>query len=117
MADGSCPRLERLPNIELEGGLRVAVAARAGARLLGLAMLNDLPPGWALLIPRCRSVHTLGMRFALDLIFLDSQGAALRVDRGVPPARVRSCRAADAVIETAAGRAQGYLAAWPAATR
>ena len=117
MADGSCPRLERLPCIELEGGLRVAVAARAGARLLGLAMLDDLAPGWALLIPRCRSVHTLGMRFALDLIFLDSQGAAVRVDRRVPPRRVRSCRPADAVIETAAGRAQGYLAAWPAPTR
>ena len=117
MAGDACPRLERLPRIELDGGLRVAVAARAGARLLGLAMLDDLPSGWALLIPRCRSVHTVGMRFALDLAFLDSQGAAIRVDRRVPPGRVRSCRPADAVIETAAGRAHGFLAAWPPQAR
>ena len=28
-------------------------------------------PGAGLLIPRCSSVHTFGMRFALDLVFLD----------------------------------------------
>ncbi|HSI79654.1 MAG TPA: hypothetical protein VK919_03280 [Solirubrobacterales bacterium] len=45
------------------------IAERFSARLLGLAWL---PAGTApaLLIPRCRSVHTFGMRFELDLCFL-----------------------------------------------
>jgi uncharacterized membrane protein (UPF0127 family) len=68
------------------------------ARLLGLALLRDLPPGHGLLIPRCRSVHTFGMRFPLDLIWIGDDGAVLRVDR-VRPGRIRSCRAAAAVLE------------------
>ena len=56
-----------------------------------------------LLIPCCRSVHTFGMRFALDLFWLDERGEVLRVDRGVTPGRIRSCRAAAAVLEVAHG--------------
>ena len=59
-------------------------------------------PTHALLLPRCRSVHTFGMRFPLDLIWLDRDGRVLRVDEAVPPWRVRSCRGAAAVLE--AGR-------------
>src|SRR3954468_22065030 len=61
-------------------------------RLVGLALRRDR--GVALLLPRCRSVHTFGMRFALDLVWLDGAGEVVRVDRGVPPYRVRSCRGA-----------------------
>lgn len=69
-------------------------------RLVGLAFA---PPGGALQVPRCRSVHTFGMRYALDLVWLDADGAVLRIDRAVPPRRVRACRGADAVIELPAG--------------
>jgi len=72
------------------------------ARLLGLAGLRSLPPHVGLLLPRTRSVHTFGMRFALDLIWLDGEGRVIRMDRGVPPGRVRGCRAARAVVELAA---------------
>jgi uncharacterized membrane protein (UPF0127 family) len=74
------------------------IAATRWARLRGLALLRG-PPAEPLLIPRCRSVHTFGMRFALDLVWLDDQARVLRVDRGVGPGRVRSCRAAAAVLE------------------
>jgi uncharacterized membrane protein (UPF0127 family) len=74
-------------------------------RALGLAGLDALPPGTALHIPRCRSVHTFGMRFALDLIWLDAAGRPLRVDGAVPPRRVRSCRDARSVLEARAGEA------------
>jgi hypothetical protein len=79
----------------------VVVARSRRARLLGLA-LRRRPPGHVLLLPRCRSVHTFGMRFPLDLIWLDRDGRVLRVDAAVPPGRVRSCRNAAAVLE--AGR-------------
>jgi uncharacterized membrane protein (UPF0127 family) len=39
------------------------------------------------------------MRFALDLHWLDADGALLRIDRGVPPGRVRACRGARAIVE------------------
>ena len=74
------------------------------ARLLGLALLRDLPPDRALLIPGCRSVHTFGMRFALDVVFLDAAGRPLRVVRGLRPCRVASCRRAVAVFERRAAR-------------
>jgi hypothetical protein len=81
--------------------VEILVARSPLARLLGLA-LRRRPPVHALLLPRCRSVHTFGMRFPLDLIWLDRNGRVLRVDEAVPPWRVRSCRDAAAVLE--AGR-------------
>src|SRR3954468_16207890 len=80
-------------------GRAVFVATTWRSRLLGLAGLRGLPAGTGLLLPRCRSVHTFGMRFALDLVWLDAAGAVVRVDRGVPPRRVCACRAGRSVIE------------------
>ena len=71
-------------------------------RARGLGLRRSMPADEALLIPRCRSVHTLTMRFALDLVWLDGDGAVVRVDRGVRPLRFRSCRRAESVIELAA---------------
>jgi uncharacterized membrane protein (UPF0127 family) len=79
--------------------------------LLGLAFRRDLPADEALRIPRCRSVHTFGMRFPLDVIFLDAAGRPVRVVSDVPPFRVVSCRGADAVVETRAGEADRFLSA------
>jgi uncharacterized protein len=74
------------------------VRARGLRRLVGLAFRAD-PPDVALHLPRCRSVHTFGMRFALDLVWLDAHGDVVRIDRAVPPGRVRSCRRARSVVE------------------
>jgi uncharacterized membrane protein (UPF0127 family) len=89
----------------LDEGLVVHEAASLRSRLLGLALLprGALPPGHALLIPRCRSMHTFGMRFPIDVAFLDAHGRALRVEKAVPRRRVLSCRGAHAVLETPAG--------------
>src|SRR3954454_24245606 len=94
-------RLQRLPRRALDDGLVVHEATTLRARLLGLALLprGALLPGHALLIPDCRSVHTFGMRFPIDITFLDERGRALRVVRAVGPRRVLSCRGAFAVLE------------------
>jgi uncharacterized membrane protein (UPF0127 family) len=89
-------------------GRRVIEARGLRARALGLAGLRALPPGTALHIASCRSVHTFGMRFALDLVWLDEAGRPVRVDRAVPPARVRTCARARSVLETAAGAADHF---------
>lgn len=79
------------------------VARSVRARLLGLAWLDDLPPECGLLIPRCHSIHTFGMRFSLDVDFLDADGRLLRRVLAVPPRRVVACRGAAAVLERRAG--------------
>src|SRR5881392_2590812 len=81
--------------------MHIETATTRAARLRGLTGRAALGDGEGLRIPRCRSVHTFGMRFALDLVWLDVAGGVVRVDRGVPPWRVRSCRAAAAVLELA----------------
>jgi uncharacterized membrane protein (UPF0127 family) len=92
-------RLRRLPRTHIGGDL-VALEARGfRARLLGLALLRSLPPGHALLIPRCRSVHTFGMRFAIDVRFIDDRGATIRFVEGVGRRRVLRCPGAQAVLE------------------
>jgi hypothetical protein len=83
-------------------GREVAVARGPRARALGLALLDREHAGSGLLIPRCRSVHTFGMRFALDLYFLDGEGAASSIHLGVPPNRIVSDRRAVAVLEVPA---------------
>lgn len=78
------------------------------SRLLGLSMLEPEQAGPGLLIPRCASVHTFGMRFALDVFFLDASGRPLAVRRAVPPRRVVNHRGAVAVLELpAAGGESG----------
>jgi uncharacterized membrane protein (UPF0127 family) len=79
------------------------IHARGLRRLTGLAFRADLPHGVALHLARCRSVHTFGMRFALDLVWLDAAGEVVRIDRAVRPGRVRSCAAARSVLELRAG--------------
>ena len=80
-------------------GRRVPVASRYPARLLGLALIRRARAGPGLLLPGCRSVHTFGMRFALDVVFLDRSGRAIARRRSVPPRRVLREPGADAVLE------------------
>jgi uncharacterized protein len=105
------PRLAALPGRTLPSGLRLAEAAGWNARRRGLAGLRTIGPGEGLHLPRTRSVHTVGMRFALDLIWLDAGGNVVRVDRDVQPRRARTCLRARSVVEVAAGRANAFLAA------
>ena len=69
------------------------------SRLLGLALLDRASGPEGLLIPRCRSVHTFGMRFPLDVVFLDDRFAPISVRGSLPPSRVVRDRRAAAVVE------------------
>ena len=52
--------------------LKISVARTRRERIRGLRGRDGLDPGEALLIPRCRSVHTFGMRFPIFVAFLDA---------------------------------------------
>jgi uncharacterized protein len=80
--------------------LRLATTLRARARgLLGRAAPEPL------LIAPARSVHTCGMRFPIDVVFLDAELRVVRVVRGLRPWRVAGARRARAVLELPAGAA------------
>jgi uncharacterized membrane protein (UPF0127 family) len=103
-------RFDALERRALPGGLTLLVAGGRRSRALGLARLGDLQADHALLLPNCRSVHTAGMRFALDLIWLDGAGAVVRVDGAVAPRRLRTCLRARAVVEARAGHGERFAA-------
>ncbi|HEX6601151.1 MAG TPA: DUF192 domain-containing protein [Solirubrobacterales bacterium] len=75
------------------------VAKDFRTRLLGLSWRDRAAAGPGLLIPRCASVHTFGMRFPLDLFFLDGEGRVVYARRGVPPRQVVWCPGARNVLE------------------
>jgi uncharacterized membrane protein (UPF0127 family) len=71
----------------------------------GLLGRDALAADRALLIERCRAVHTFGMRFALDVAFLDRSYQVLAV-RHAPPMRILlPVMRARHVLECAAGAA------------
>jgi hypothetical protein len=102
------PRLRGLPRTDV-AGRRVPVASTWRARLLGLSMLDRDDAGPGLLIPRCRSVHTFGMRFGLDLVFLDPELTPISIRPDVPSRRIATERRARSVFELPAGALGGIV--------
>ncbi len=77
--------------IHIPSGQRVAEVTRAGnwlAKGWGVLGRPSLPLGEGLWLPGVASVHTLGVRFALDLLFLDTEMRTLRMHENVPPGRL-----------------------------
>ena len=66
-------------------GERVVVADRFLPRLRGLLGRSELGGGEGLLLTRCHGVHTYGMKFALDVAFLDRRGCIVALYPGLEP--------------------------------
>ncbi len=106
---GLADRLSALPRRHI-CGRTVPVAEGFRARVLGLGGLHREQAGAGLLIPRCASVHTFGMRFALDLAFLDGDDRPLAIWRRVPPRRLVWHRSAVAVLEIPSAQGGEFVA-------
>ncbi len=107
-------RLAPLPFVELGSTLRVYEARSWAARRDGLSGLPMLPEDCGLWLAPCRSIHTFGMSFSLDLVWLDGRGLVLEITRDVAPRRQRAKWTARSVIEVASGRGDAFAAAWSA---
>jgi uncharacterized membrane protein (UPF0127 family) len=86
--------------------LTLVPADRFRSRLIGLIGRRGLAPGVGLWLRPCDAIHTLGLRFAIDVVFVDALGRVRRVDARVRPWRVRICIGAHSVVELAAGEAR-----------
>lgn len=86
---------------------RVWNAVGAWDRTRGLLGRPPLKQGEGMLIAHCRLVHTVGMRYPLDLAFLDRTGRVRKLVSGVRPARIAGSLAADATLELPAGALAG----------
>jgi uncharacterized membrane protein (UPF0127 family) len=90
------------------GGAVVADAVRVAdthwTRLRGLLGTSSLPAGHGLWIRPCRQVHMFGMRYAIDVVFLDDATRVVGLAADLRPWRVSPhVGAATSVIELPAG--------------
>jgi len=82
-------------------------AATPLSRLRGLLARRPLQAGEALWLVPCRSVHTMGMHYALDVAWLDRDGSVLSVTEGLRPRRhARGQRGTHSALEMAAGESR-----------
>lgn len=72
-------------------------------RMIGLLGRSALAQGEGLLIDRCYGIHTFGMRFPIDLLFLDKDLRVMKPVRAVPPHRTCVVRKAVYVLELPVG--------------
>ncbi len=80
----------------------LALANTHWSRLRGLLGSSDqeFRHGRGLWITPCRGVHTLAMRFPIDVVYLDRGGAVVHLEQSLPPWRFAPVRlAAASVIE------------------
>jgi len=87
---------------------QVIVARSFHARLQGLIARPPLPLDTAMFFRPCSSIHTLGMAYPLDVVFLDRTGIVLKTVRNLKPFRIAmgGLRAASA-LEWRAGALPG----------
>ena len=71
--------------------------------LLGRESLADTEGAW---FPTCRLIHTFGMNFAIDAVYLDERLEVCKIVEGLRPSRLSACLAADSVIELKFGAAK-----------
>lgn len=67
---------------------RAAVADTAARRVVGLLRHTGLETGEGLLITPCNSIHSIGMKFVFDAIFLDKENRVLHLIEKMKPWRV-----------------------------
>lgn len=84
--------------------VRIGLALRWWERARGLLFhgpLQDAPAG--LWIAPCNSVHMLGMRQALDVVYLDRDGVILKCVPTLRPWRLSACPGAHVALELRTG--------------
>lgn len=90
-------------NTDIASNTRIATGFFQRAR--GLMFERELPPGSALIIDPCGSIHMFFMRFPLDVLYVSRDHRVVRVQEGIRPWRVGPIRTPGAhyVVELPVG--------------
>jgi uncharacterized membrane protein (UPF0127 family) len=86
---------------------RCEIADRPWTRLRGLLGRSGLEPGQGMLFRPAGSIHTMFMRFPLDVLFCDRDLVVLGVERNLRPWRAAGRKGAKVVVELAVGAGAG----------
>lgn len=92
-------------------GAEIVLAHSSGERRTGLLKQNSLEEGHGLWIIPCEGVHTMFMRFAIDVVFLDRRNRVRKIRTDLRPWRLSACLTAHSVLELPAGTAARTLTA------
>lgn len=84
-------------------GDSVLVAQSSRERRTGLLGRTALLPGEGLWISPCEGVHCFGMKFAIDVIFLDRDKKVRKIRSDMKPWRISLCLTARSVLEFSSG--------------
>jgi hypothetical protein len=85
-------------------GDRIMVAETSFSRMIGLLGARGLDPGAGLLIYPSQSVHTVAMRFTIDVIFVDRSWRVVHLHPRMVPYRITALHwRARCAIELPAG--------------
>ena len=79
------------------------VADSSAKRRTGLLKHSKLDPGEGLWIAPCEAVHSFGMKFAIDLVYLDRKKRVRKIRKGMVPRRLSACLTAHSVLELPVG--------------
>jgi uncharacterized membrane protein (UPF0127 family) len=72
-------------------------------RLIGLLGTGSLPAGGGAVIHPCSSIHSLFMRYPIDVAFIDRTGVVLRAFASLPPYRFARAAGSTTALELPAG--------------
>ncbi len=101
-----------IPSRSVMLAAKVCKAETLKDRMIGLLGRTTLPEEEGLWIIPCKSVHTIGMKFPIDVLFVDKSLSVVRVVHALSPGRMtRVCLTAKSVIELAAGVARRHAIA------
>lgn len=82
---------------------RAEMAVNSQQRRTGLLKHSGLSSGEGLWIAPCEAVHTIGMKFAIDVVFLDKERRVLKVRESMGRWRFAASLRAHSVLELPAG--------------
>jgi uncharacterized membrane protein (UPF0127 family) len=72
-------------------------------RMVGLLNRGQFDKGEGLLLDRCYGIHTFGMRFPIDVLFLDKDLHVIRAVKALPPYRTCVVKKSVYVLEVPVG--------------
>src|SRR5262249_45888619 len=79
------------------------VADTSAKRRTGLLKHNGLAAGEGLWIVPCEAVHSFGMKFAIDVVYLDRKKRVRKTRKEMVPRRLSACLTAHSVLELPVG--------------